>query len=147
MRSESMNTLGYLVIISGAGMVILSGAFFYNYVQQLLATSASSATGATSISEALSLYNNTSAAPVFMTLSILGVAFLIMGSVFLVGAHIGPPPFSRTMAIPPPPPTVTQSPARACTKCGTLSFQNVAYCPNCGNPLGRNQSLPESSSA
>ncbi len=144
MRSETMNTVGYLVIISGAGLVILSGAFFYNYVQ-ILATSASSSTGATSLSEALSLYNNTSAAPIFMTLSILGDAFLIMGSVFLVGAHIGPPPVSRTMAIPPPP-TVTPSPARACTKCGTLSYQNVAYCPNCGNPLGRNQNLPGPSS-
>lgn len=134
-----MTTTGYLLIITGTALLVFSGVFFYTFVQNLLAAGTTSSSSSVTISQAVGVYNGTAYSPLFVGLSFFGMAFLVMGAVFVVGGHIteqlGP---AEVSPLPPPPESVAPKamPARACTKCGSLLYQNTAYCPNCGSPLG-----------
>jgi hypothetical protein len=132
---------GYVLIVVGALFVGVTGVFFYQYFQNAIAAGLSGTTGSTtSTIAALNAYNGTANMPIFVSLSVFGVAFLIMGAIFVAGGHIGEylsarvPMESRAEQDP-----FTPKPARACVKCGTLLYQNTAFCPNCGNPLGKAQ--------
>jgi zinc ribbon protein len=134
--------VGYVLIVLGAMFVGFTGVFFYQYFQNAIAAGLSSASGSTaSTTAALDAYNGTANMPIFISISIFGVAFLIMGAIFVAGGHIGEalservPDESRIEQE-----TFSPKPARACVKCGTLLYQNTAFCPNCGNPLGKVQS-------
>ena len=153
-----MRDMGYIVLVGGFVFVFISGAFFYSYFQQLIGASTSSATGSsTTTAEALNILNGTANTPLFITLSIFGFAFLIMGSLFIVGGNIGEqladqqmsiqelsnqPRFSSQHTTTPvgESETIGTRPLKACTKCGSLIWQNSAYCPICGNPLAKVQS-------
>ncbi len=128
----------------GSLFTIFGGLFFYTYIQQIIAAGASTAPGSSiSVANALSIYNYTASMPVFVTLSIFGVAFLVMGAVFVAGRHISEHLAAQAMnASSNEPEGFTPRPSRACTKCGSLIYQNTAYCPNCGSPLGKAQSVP-----
>ena len=74
---------------TGAVLVGMAGIFFYQYFQGVIAAGLSSASGSsTSTAAALSIYNGTANMPIFITLAIFGVTFLIMGAVFIAGGHI-----------------------------------------------------------
>ena len=143
-----MGFTGYILMSTGAVLVGMAGIFFYQYFQGVIAASLSSASGSsTSTAAALSIYNGTANMPIFVTLAIFGVTFLVMGAVFIAGGHISENLTAQTTDISSSSAgseALIQRPSRACTKCGSLVYKNTAYCPDCGNQLGRIQSAPSS---
>jgi len=141
-----MGYLGYILIIAGAFLVGVTGIFFYQYIQNAIAAGLSSSSGSSaSTAAALDIYNGTANMPIFITLSIFGVVFLIMGAIFVAGGHISENltmQANTSSAYSPISETLVLRPSRACTKCGTLVSRNTAYCPECGNQLGKIQSAP-----
>src|SRR5437016_3053588 len=141
-----MGYLGYILIIAGAFLVGITGIFFYQYIQNAIAAGLSSSSGSSaSTAAALDIYNGTANMPIFITLSIFGVVFLIMGAIFVAGGHISENltmQANTSSAYSPISETLVPRPSRACTKCGTLVSRNTAYCPECGNQLGKIQSAP-----
>src|SRR5260370_21371883 len=77
-------------MVGGALLTVLIGALFYDYFQQVLAASASAASGSsTSLNNALGIYNDTANMPIFITLAIFGFAFLILGGCLFAAGNIG----------------------------------------------------------
>src|SRR5438552_18625874 len=84
-----MGYLGYILIIAGAFLVGVTGIFFYQYIQNAIAAGLSSSSGlSASTAAGLDLYNGTAKMPIFITLSISGVVFLIKGAIFFAVWHI-----------------------------------------------------------
>jgi hypothetical protein len=145
-NSDTMGFMGYILIVAGAFLVGITGIFFYQYIQNAIAAGLSSSSGSSSsTAAALNIYNGTANMPIFITMSIFGVASLIMGAIFVAGGHISE---NLTVQAADAPSASAESesliprPSRACTKCGSLVYRNTAYCPDCGSPLGRIQSVP-----
>ena len=138
--------MGYILIIAGTVLVGITGIFFYQYFQNAIAAGLSSASGSSaSTTAALNAYNGTANMPIFITLSIFGVVFLIMGAIFVAGGHITEHlTIQAADASTSGSETLIPRPSRACTKCGSLIYKNTAYCPDCGSPLGKVQSVPQS---
>lgn len=129
-----MQTLGVIIIVAGSMFIALGGAYFYTYFQNLAAAASTTSVSPTT---ALSLYNGSLGMPIIVTLSIFGLGMIIVGGFFVASAHItqqfidnshGP----RVAATEP---AAVGRPTKICMKCGTLLFQNTAYCPSCGNPI------------
>jgi hypothetical protein len=127
-----MDTIGLLVIAIGALFIALGGAYFYELFQTI---STAGTTGSTA--DLIRLSNSMLAMPVIITLTIFGLGMLTVGGSFMASAHITDQLLSgnrigHNFA----PQTVADArPARMCIKCGTLLYQNSAYCPSCGNPV------------
>ena len=141
MQSQSMKDVGFVLMVAGALLTVLIGALFYRYFQEVLAASSSAASGSsTSLTDALGIYNGIANMPILITLAIFGFAFLILGGVFFTSGNVGQllldrletsSPFDLEKDAP--------RPSRACVKCGSLLYQSVGYCPNCGSPLATPQ--------
>jgi hypothetical protein len=132
-----MKDLGFILMVAGALLTVLIGALFYGYFQQVLAASASAASGSsTSLNNALGIYNGTANMPIFITLAIFGFAFLVLGGVFFVVGNVGELLLDQLEASPNADlERDAPRPSRACTKCGSLLYQSVGFCPNCGSSL------------
>src|SRR5712692_7770573 len=137
MRPQSMKDWGMILVTGGILMIGLVGVAFYAYFQQLLAASAASASGSSaSLTSALGIYNGTANMPILVTIAIYGFAILVLGGVFFAVGNAAEIMLERQEDA-----SATGSqidparPSRACTKCGSLIYQNTAYCPNCGSPL------------
>jgi len=143
-----MGYLGYILIIAGAFLVGITGIFFYQYIQNAIAAGLSSSSGSSaSTAAALDIYNGTANMPIFITLSIFGVVFLIIGAIFVASGHITEQltmQATNTSSRSSESETLISRPSRACTKCGLLVYRTMAYCPDCGNPLGKIQSVSPS---
>ncbi len=130
--------------MSGAVLIVATGLFFYLYVQNLLATAASSSSSSsTSLANALGIYNGTADAPIFVTIGILGLGIFISGAIFVAGGHIGEA-VSNQMGLAESKAPATGGPpvpSKACLKCGTLLYQNTAFCPTCGASLAKTQPM------
>lgn len=144
-RSENMNLTGWILIALGALLIVVPGAFFYQYIQNLVAAGIASSTTTTSPATSLALLNGMENSPIMVTLSFFGLSFTIAGAVFVAGGHIGQEIAKRTppaVYTPPvPTPVTAQAQSRACMKCGSLVSQNSSYCPNCGNPMIKPQTM------
>lgn len=135
-----MDTLGLLIIALGALFVALGGAYFYQLFQTI------SVAGTTGTAADLTrLSNSMLAMPILITLTIFGLGMLTVGGSFMASAHITDQLLAgnrvgQNVA------TQTSSdmrPTRMCIKCGTLLYQNSAFCPSCGNPVA---TVPKTSS-
>ncbi len=132
-----MKDIGVALMVVGTFLTALIGAFFYDYLQGLLAASSAAASGSsTSLTTTLSIYNSTANTPILITVAIFGFVFLILGGIFFAIGNVGQLLLDQLEASP-----VTglerdaQRPSRACVKCGALLYQSVGYCPNCGSSL------------
>jgi hypothetical protein len=127
-----MDTLGLLVIALGALFIALGGAYFYQLFQTI---STAGATGSTA--DLMRLSNSMLAMPIIITITLFGLGMLTVGGSFMASAHITEQLLagnrnSQNVATS----TLSETrPARMCIKCGTLLYQNSAYCPSCGNPV------------
>jgi len=142
-----MKDVGFVLMAGGALLIVLIGALFYDYFRQVLAASASAASGSsTSLTNALGIYNGTANMPIFITLAIFGFAFLILGGVLFAAGNVGQLLLDQ-LEVSPSAGLETVAPrlSKACMKCGSLLYQNVGYCRNCGNSLATVQSVPPSS--
>ncbi len=147
LQSQSMKDIGFVLMAAGAILTVLIGSLFYDYFQTILAASASAASGSsTSFTNALGIYNGTANMPIFITLAIFGFAFLILGGVLFAAGNVGQLLLEQLEVSPNNgPETGAPRPSRACMKCGSLLYQNVGYCPSCGNSLATVQSVSPSS--
>jgi hypothetical protein len=141
-----MKDWGMVLVTGGALMTVLVGFAFYAYFQQLLAASTSSASGSSaSLANALAIYNGTVNMPILVTVAIFGFALLILGGVyFAVGNAAEIMLDQRENASSTSSQIATVRPSRACMKCGSLIYQNTAYCPNCGSSLATPQAIAQS---
>jgi hypothetical protein len=138
-----MKDWGMILVTGGALMTVLVGFAFYAYFQQLLAASTASASS-TSLTNALGIYNGTANMPILVTVAIFGFAILVLGGVFFaVGNAAEIMLEQREDALSAGPEIATTRPSRACIKCGTIIYQNTAYCPNCGNSLATPQTTTQ----
>jgi len=136
-----MKDMGFALMAAGALLTGLVGALFYNYFQQVLSASSSAASGSsTSLASALGIYNSTANMPIYITLAIFGFAFLMTGGVFFALGNVSDLLLEQLETSRPAGlETNAPRPSRACVKCGTLLYQSVGYCPNCGSPLATPQ--------
>ena len=144
-----MKDWGMILVTGGALMTVLVGFAFYAYFEQLLAASTASASGSsTSLANSLAIYNGTVNMPILVTVAIFGFALLIFGGVFFAVGNAAQIMIERQEdASPTSSRTAVTRPSRACIKCGSLIYQNSAYCPNCGSPLAVPQAIAQSTTS
>jgi zinc ribbon protein len=139
-RSENISLAGYLFMMAGAALIVITGIFFYQYFQSLLASSSTSGTPS-SLTNALAIYNGTADTPIFVAVGFLGLGSFIAGAVFVAGGHVGEQITGKIEVgnSSAPVSVISTTGLKACVKCGTILNQNTAYCPNCGAALARTQ--------